>query len=693
MRIFLFLIFMMGCSAFAQVAEKTITLHFATSSSQIVPQEEQKLEEVISLYQKSGFFSVELNAHTDKQGNRHFNQRLSFDRRKAVENLLISKGILPQHIQSFHFGEDKPLLQEGETEDVPENRRVELIIRYHQFQKPDDIFNYTNQNNITRVSFSEEGGQMVTGNSGTQLIIPNDAFQTSDGRLVSNKGVVFELEEYNGLGQGISNKLTTIADGRILESGGMFRMQAFLEGEELQLREGKEISVQMPSNNIQSGMSVFVGERDENGNVIWEQTDGKFIPVDTSAPVKLPLQGFKEKLVINQVELPPSVDYTDITVGLSIPKCPRKPHPPRMPSLPLNPNENRNYTVSFMKFLSPRYYRHQRKVREYESRLKKYDKRMERYNRALKLYEARQKEYERNYTQYVEDSIQFVSHIQDLIACREADFSSIKSHYDAFRYNRALHFIGKKMDDSLFFSTYLLDELQVRSQVQVQNADYFKMMKLYRDIEFLKFLISENGWTHPDWVQRNGKVDITMYQNSLNNGRIKGDGINAQLNQCRNYIRQNLLANSHLYDTTQNAELVKMQEEVRERKIEAGIFDRRDLHNMYTASVKNMGFINCDRFSEIPPRRMAKLEIEKPIDAIAYVLVPRLNSLIPLNSFSPQNLQLPIGEKVTVMVIGVHNGKPTYSEENWVIKKGANKLIMNPINVDLDFLKTQLSRL
>src|SRR5690606_31936440 len=105
------------------------------------------------------------------------------------------------------------------------------------------------------------------------------------------------------------------------------------------------------------------------------------------------------------------------------------------------------------------------------------------------------------------------------------------------------------------------------------------------------------------------------------------------------------------------------------------------------------GFINCDRFSEIPPMRMAKLQIDKPTDDMAYIIVPRLNALIAMNSYNAQNLKLPIGEKVTVMVLGVHNGKPTYSEEKYVIKKGNNKLTLKPKSVDLEFLKTQLSRL
>src|SRR5690606_15570837 len=141
----------------------------------------------------SGFFNLELQAHTDLQGNKHFNERLSFERRKAVEDMLVLKGIPSQMIQGYHFGEERPLVKVSETEDVPENRRVDILVRYHKFEGIEDVFSYTNQNNISQVLFTNDGSQLIEGISGTQLIIPNEAFQTKDGKCISNKGVVFEL--------------------------------------------------------------------------------------------------------------------------------------------------------------------------------------------------------------------------------------------------------------------------------------------------------------------------------------------------------------------------------------------------------------------------------------------------------------------------------------------------------------------
>ena len=61
--------------------------------------------------------------------------------------------------------------------------------------------------------------------------------------------------------------LTTESNGRLLESGGMFYINAKSKGKQLKLQ--KSINVSIPTNYINNEMHVFKGEEKENGKINW----------------------------------------------------------------------------------------------------------------------------------------------------------------------------------------------------------------------------------------------------------------------------------------------------------------------------------------------------------------------------------------------------------------------------------------
>ena len=71
---------------------------------------------------------IQLEGHTDPQGNPQLNMQLSQDRVDAVKAYLVNKGIGSARLQTQAYGGTKPL----STEDNPEahrlNRRVEVRI-------------------------------------------------------------------------------------------------------------------------------------------------------------------------------------------------------------------------------------------------------------------------------------------------------------------------------------------------------------------------------------------------------------------------------------------------------------------------------------------------------------------------------------------------------------------------------------
>lgn len=66
---------------------------------------------------------IEVGGHTDIRGSEAYNQRLSEERAKSVEVVLIQNGVLPARIKTVGYGETRPI-----SSDHARNRRVEILI-------------------------------------------------------------------------------------------------------------------------------------------------------------------------------------------------------------------------------------------------------------------------------------------------------------------------------------------------------------------------------------------------------------------------------------------------------------------------------------------------------------------------------------------------------------------------------------
>lgn len=100
----------------------------------------------------------------------------------------------------------------------------------------------------------------IIGARGGIFLIPAGAFE-------GTSPVTIELKEVYAPIEILSAGLTTESNGELLESGGMFYINAKRDGKELELK--KEITGSIPSNYINDSMKLFKGEVKEDGNVNW----------------------------------------------------------------------------------------------------------------------------------------------------------------------------------------------------------------------------------------------------------------------------------------------------------------------------------------------------------------------------------------------------------------------------------------
>lgn len=103
-------------------------IHFVTGSAEIRVESELILDDIANWLETNKNIKIEVQGHTDQEGNDDVNQRLSVDRAEAVMFYLINKGISPTRLTSKGFGESKPLDNSGTKKAMAKNRRIEFKI-------------------------------------------------------------------------------------------------------------------------------------------------------------------------------------------------------------------------------------------------------------------------------------------------------------------------------------------------------------------------------------------------------------------------------------------------------------------------------------------------------------------------------------------------------------------------------------
>lgn len=96
--------------------------------------------------------------------------------------------------------------------------------------------------------------------AGTQIFIPQNSFVDINGKPVEGK-VTIEVVEAFKLSDFITSGLTTLSDDKLLLSNGMLFIDATADGNSLQLQEGKELTISMPTmgNISKQGFQMFTG--------------------------------------------------------------------------------------------------------------------------------------------------------------------------------------------------------------------------------------------------------------------------------------------------------------------------------------------------------------------------------------------------------------------------------------------------
>jgi outer membrane protein OmpA-like peptidoglycan-associated protein len=104
-------------------------IRFVQSKAELLPESDAELNHLWEFMREHPTAEIELQGHTDNQGDFDLNLALSKQRVEAVKAFLVSKGVAAQRISGRGFGSTRPIANNNREETRRLNRRVELVIK------------------------------------------------------------------------------------------------------------------------------------------------------------------------------------------------------------------------------------------------------------------------------------------------------------------------------------------------------------------------------------------------------------------------------------------------------------------------------------------------------------------------------------------------------------------------------------
>jgi outer membrane protein OmpA-like peptidoglycan-associated protein len=105
-------------------------VQFETGKSVIKPVSFPILNDVTKVMQENPTYFLEINGHTDSQGDEAKNQKLSDERAGAVQKYLAEKGVADSRMKHAGFGEAQPVADNATSQGRAKNRRVEFKVLF-----------------------------------------------------------------------------------------------------------------------------------------------------------------------------------------------------------------------------------------------------------------------------------------------------------------------------------------------------------------------------------------------------------------------------------------------------------------------------------------------------------------------------------------------------------------------------------
>jgi outer membrane protein OmpA-like peptidoglycan-associated protein len=120
-----------GCPAITMADKETLKLamgnvNFETAKTTLLPASNATLDQIVKIMQKYPDYSLNINGHTDAQGEADANISLSQGRAQSCYDYLVKQGVGAARLAAKGYGEATPIASNETEEGRKQNRRVEF---------------------------------------------------------------------------------------------------------------------------------------------------------------------------------------------------------------------------------------------------------------------------------------------------------------------------------------------------------------------------------------------------------------------------------------------------------------------------------------------------------------------------------------------------------------------------------------
>lgn len=655
-----------GGNIFSQTKEIAVRIHFNTDEHTLDAEDEKELNKLITAAAAAGYYEISVNAHTDSDADTDYNRQLSARRAASVKSYLTGKQMNPKVIHSFIFGETRPDAANTTAEGKAQNRRAEIVMRTYQIHNVSDLLTTVSPAYKQTFTVSPDKENTIRGNKGTAVMIPANAICTKSGKLVTGP-VTIELQEFLKPADAAFNQLSTVSEGKMLESGGMFSVRAYANNEELELKKGAKMSVRMPTINMKNGMQLFTAVRNPEGITEWKPT---------SVPFRPPVEGLK------------SVPFTRLNAAALMHMMIPQETPlaeeasfiydlPDKPVAPVKVGKSPKYVAPDFNRMFPWY---TRLFSSGHTLKRKFDaetgRRQQVYQRKLSAYETRVK----NYKKFVADSIRYCE--VELVAFRDwlikqKQLHTVWAEYkEKEQWNNAIRRLIERSNANLISQVNIKE--QFLAQVGPVTDEFAEIYAHRTAISVIDFFLGIDLFHSNRYFRVNGVVNL-HYPNIR------------MTNQPRHTIAT--FAQAQLYSHPELMSMLNVaKSDLVKKYITAKEFDESKVGNVYATSLSSFGTFNCDRFSTLSSQQMASITVPYEGEARVAFFVPSLNSYVYANrNEMGYSISLPKGIDVKVIFVSYtkENGPVLQIEKNRFYKNTVVNL--KPKRVTLQEMQQQLT--
>ncbi|MFN7312185.1 MAG: OmpA family protein [Bacteroidota bacterium] len=601
----------------AQLPVQTFRVNFKVNEFSLDQQDNSILLQVVSTYKASPYSEITIAAHTDNDADQNYNINLSKNRALSVRDFLIKNGIQPTRIMMSYHGENKPLLDNCNVNNKSKNRRVDIEVENHSFSNVKQMLKAAGGNYKQSFKINPTQPNTIKGKNGTTVFIPANVLVDENNRAV-NKEVTVHLSEFLNTKDALFNSLSTQTnDGKILETGGMFSINAYANNKALKIKKGNALKVVMPSNNMKPDMEIFNGVVNSAGVTEWKATGKPFVP---GGVIKIK-----------------QYDLSNVRYYFKVPPPPMPPSAPTAPHLIIPQNEEKYFNVWDKLLLSKA--KRSEKYALYVANTQISNSRLIEQHKTVYLkYKAKQAKYVNDLANYqMAYNNSFNNWVDEQIQLQLMFLQYIRSNYkDSLALNNLIK-VGADYK--------VLNQQQIKTLEEMMHNGRYKHLSeaqvaVLNCLEKMKSIGLVESYKRYGWRDYVSSVDF--HDNNYGRRTLKAAPALSQIAIAEFNSFEQVAQSKNSGNL--NQELASLEQEL-----------------TYTAYIESMGVVNCDRFSKTPPDQFVQINLPDLDEAQVAFYIPSQKSFIYAGkSQNGYYVRIPKNTDYTLFVMSLDKNQPMF---------------------------------